>query len=120
MALSTILIIEDDKQLRDLYFDILKDYAVDKVNDGYKALDKDTKYDLYIVDIGLPGMDGIETIRKLIKNFGNIKTLIIKGNHTAKFSNELKEIQIDGILQKPFKVLDLLEEVEKILDHGSP
>lgn len=119
MKTPSILIIEDEEYLGKLYCEILGDYAVEIVKDGFKALEKDKRYDLYIVDIGLPGMDGLETIEKLKIARGEIKTIVITGYDTGKYSKELKRIQVNGALQKPFKVFGLLDKVKEVLNDNN-
>lgn len=64
-----ILIVEDDQYLRELYVEILEDegYAVDHAADGEDGYQKMYKggYDLVLLDIMLPKMDGIKILEKL-------------------------------------------------------
>ena len=116
METPSILIVEDEEYLGKLYCEILGDYTVEIVKDGFAALDKDKEYDLYIVDIGLPGMDGLKTIEKLKLAKEDIKTIVITGYDIEKHSKDLERIQVNGALQKPFKVRELLDKVEEVLN----
>jgi len=66
-----ILVVEDEQDLRDLYVQILQQegYVVDNAEDGEKAYDKLSKneYDLVLLDIILPKMDGLQILEKLAK-----------------------------------------------------
>lgn len=66
---ARILVVEDDQSLRDLYVLILKDsgFAVDEAPDGETALAAMQKggYDLVLLDIVLPKMDGIKILEHL-------------------------------------------------------
>ena len=68
---TSILIVEDEHYLRDLYRDIFKQdgFEVDTAKDGNEAYDKmsHNKYDLILLDIILPGMDGMQVLDKLAK-----------------------------------------------------
>src|SRR3989338_3990902 len=68
---TSILIVEDEHYLRDLYIDIFKQdgFEVDTAKDGNEAYDKmsHNKYDLILLDIILPGMDGMQVLDKLAK-----------------------------------------------------
>ena len=119
MTSPSILVIEDEKYLRSLYMEILCDYMIESAKDGLEALKKGKKYDLYIVDIGLPGINGLETIEKLKEIHGNIKTIVATGYDIAKYSKKFGSVNVNGILQKPFNVSDLMQEVEKVLREGS-
>ena len=117
MSDSRILIIEDEEYLRDLYSEILSDYIVESVKDGFDALEKETKYDLYIVDIGLPGMDGLKTIEKLKDIYGNnIKTIVVTGYDIIKYTKRLKRCNPNMVLHKPFKISDFVEAVDTVLN----
>ena len=64
-----ILVVEDDQFLRELYSELLTDakYEVDLAEDGQEGLTKvqDGGYDLILLDIMLPKMDGLEVLKKL-------------------------------------------------------
>ena len=67
-----LLVVEDEAFLRDLYIEILSDegYKVDSAADGQEGLAKIQQggYDLVLLDIVLPKMDGIEVLKALKKN----------------------------------------------------
>jgi two-component system alkaline phosphatase synthesis response regulator PhoP len=67
--MAKILIVEDDRFLRELYHDIIskEGYQVDTAEDGEEAFEKMRKgsWDLVLLDIVLPKMDGIEIMKKL-------------------------------------------------------
>ena len=116
MANQSILIIEDEKYLRYLYSEILGNYAVETVKDGFEALNKDRRYDLYIVDIGLPGMDGLKTIKKIRETYDGLKAIIVTGHDVTNYSTELEDGMIKGVLQKPFNVSSFLDAVQAALE----
>lgn len=64
-----LLVVEDDQMLRDLYLDILTDagYEVDSAEDGAQGYEKlhQGGYDLVLLDIMLPHMDGLSILAKL-------------------------------------------------------
>ncbi|OGY25262.1 MAG: hypothetical protein A2864_01225 [Candidatus Woykebacteria bacterium RIFCSPHIGHO2_01_FULL_39_12] len=69
MAANKILVVEDDQFLRELYEELLKEegYIVDLASDGDIGLTKLQAggYDLVLLDIMLPKIDGLEILRKL-------------------------------------------------------
>ncbi len=64
-----ILVVEDDQFLRELYDELLREegYAVDLAADGQEGLDKASAggYNLVLLDIMLPKVDGLEVLRQL-------------------------------------------------------
>ncbi|PJE69991.1 response regulator [Candidatus Shapirobacteria bacterium CG10_big_fil_rev_8_21_14_0_10_48_15] len=66
-----ILIVEDEQYLRELYEEIIKDegFAVDTAKDGWEGYSAMSKggYDLVLLDIMLPKLDGLEILQKLKK-----------------------------------------------------
>lgn len=79
-----ILVVDDDQYIRELYEELLKDYgySVDSATNGSEGLEKIQKntYDLILLDIMMPKMDGIEVLKvankeKLISKNGPIVLL---------------------------------------------
>jgi DNA-binding response OmpR family regulator len=68
---TSLLIVEDERYLRELYVDIFKQdgFEVDSAEDGNEAYSKMShhEYDLILLDIILPGMDGMQVLDKLVK-----------------------------------------------------
>jgi two-component system, NtrC family, nitrogen regulation response regulator NtrX len=69
MVMSKILVIDDERSIRNTLKDILEyeKYEVDLAEDGKKGLEmvKLTEYDIILCDIKMPGMDGIEVLEQL-------------------------------------------------------
>ncbi len=124
-----ILVIEDDADIARLLEIHLKDIAfeVELTNDGDAGLRAATRggYDLIILDLMLPGIDGLEICRKL--RGGSINTPILM--LTAK-SSELDrvlglELGADDYITKPFSLIELQARVKAIfrrieLAQGNP
>lgn len=119
MKANRILIVEDDKSILDTIALNLKyvGYDCDICSDGREAadhLDKDHSYDLALLDIMLPGMDGFELFSHIEKY--NIPVIYM----TARTDSEsevrgLREGTEDYII-KPFEIITLLVRIEKVLE----
>ena len=113
-----ILLVEDNPQLNKALSTLLKrnSYVVDSALDGDEALlfVKDYKYDLIILDIMLPKIDGLEVLRRI--RFNKIDTPIIL--LTAKSSIEDRvlglDLGADDYLPKPFNTDELLARIRAL------
>ena len=114
-----ILVVEDDPDICHLLEIHLKDnaYQVDVVNNGIDGLNRASNhaYQLVVLDLMLPGLDGLEVCRKLRNQSNPIPILML----TAK-SSELDrvlglELGADDYLTKPFSILELQARVKAIL-----
>lgn len=113
-----ILLVEDEKQLNEALSQILinEKYSVDSVYNGEDGLEYGLTdiYDLIILDIMLPKLNGLEVLRKLRKE--NISTPIIL--LTAKDSIEDKvtglDLGADDYLPKPFSPQELLARLRAL------
>lgn len=114
-----LLIVEDEKKLCNIIANQMKDagYSVDKCNDGLEAIDyiESTEYDAIILDIMLPGMDGISILKKIRAAKRHTPVLLL----TAKSSIEDKvnglDSGADDYLSKPFSLEELTARVRVMI-----
>ncbi|MGH4124710.1 MAG: response regulator transcription factor [Clostridium sp.] len=107
-----ILIVEDERQMADALSDVLRknNYTADVVCDGESGLDFALSgiYDIIVLDIMLPKMDGISILKEIRKKALPIPIILL----TAKSETEDKVIGLDcgadDYLTKPFKTDELL------------
>lgn len=110
--MPTILIVEDNEDIRLNLVEYLesKNYQTDNTDDGLKALALTivNKYDLIVLDIMLPGMDGLRLCREL-RSRGNTTPIIIL---SAKDSTDDRIMGLsegaDDYIVKPFSLAELL------------
>lgn len=113
-----ILLVEDEKPLAEAISQILKrnNYTVDMVHDGEEGLDYGLSdiYDLILLDIMLPKMNGLNVLKQLRKS--GIKTTVLM--LTAKGQIEDKVIGLDSgaddYLAKPFATEELLARIRAL------
>lgn len=114
-----ILLVEDDASLRSSLVRALQDtgYVVDACNDGIEGLFYAQEYpiDLAIVDIGLPGLSGLELVRKVREQGGRLPILMLTARGDWQDKVEALEVGADDYLTKPFQLEELLARVQAIL-----
>jgi len=114
--LENILIVDDDPQIQEMISDILTDkgYTVKAVSKAKDAIAESNKelYNLALVDIHLPDMEGTELLGKLRKTEPEMIKIIITGNATLDNSIEAANQGIDGFVVKPFDPKKLLKLIE--------
>lgn len=116
---ETILIVDDDKAIRDLLKRILEreGYACESAVDAEEAIDflKDQRYDLVISDVAMPGKSGIQLLEEIRTNYPNIPTLMISGNSTRKTAESVISMGAYDFLVKPFQKKQVLISVSNAL-----
>ena len=124
MAGELILIIEDNEKNRKLVRDVLqvkgyKTVESETAEEGIKlANEKSPK--LILMDIQLPGMDGITALKRLRANAETKSIPVIAVTASAMTYNRVTMLAegFDGYQTKPISVNDFLEEVRRVLDSG--
>ncbi len=102
----TILVVDDEKQICDLFQDFLtrEGYQVFTATNGVEAISLGTQnsFDLALVDIKMPGMDGIEAFCELKKVKKDMEVIILTGYGTLKTAKEAMRLGAYDYLTKPF------------------
>lgn len=117
MNTPTILIIEDEKELRELYADIFTDYRLTFAATGREAVEiiyGGSRFDLYIVDIGLPDIDGFEVMHHIRSGHPQAHIMVVTGYPPQSISQKLDAVHPDEVLPKPFDLTRLLSATEKL------
>lgn len=114
-----VLVVDDEASIRDLLAKTLAlaEYDVDAAADGRSALERMRlyPYDLLIVDLRMPGMDGLTVIREAKRYKGDLPVLIITGFSTESSAIEAVNLGVAGYLTKPFRVPQVLAAAAKAL-----
>lgn len=97
---NNILVIDDDEQVRLAFILALEDegFDLDTVESGEKGLERiaDRKYDLIFLDLKMPGLNGVETLRELRKLDKEVPVYIVTAFH-QEFFDQLRDLRNDGI-----------------------
>jgi len=116
---TRILVIDDDEDILNLFGDFLKKegYGVNSFLDPLKALEeihrRPQRYSIIITDVRMPGISGIELIRRICKINHDIKVIIISAFELN--GEDLRNIRYDNFMEKPVHMQYLAQTIEKIL-----
>jgi len=119
-----LLLAEDDEGIREPLTRALQreDYAVDAVADGAEAarLGVEDDYDLVVIDIGLPTLDGLEVCRRIREAHPRVPILILTAQSDELDVVEGLDAGADDYVPKPFRLGELLARVRALLRRAAP
>jgi DNA-binding NtrC family response regulator len=117
---ENILVVDDDAGVRKVLSSILskEGYFIETVENGKQAMSafEKTRFDLALIDIRLPDMEGTELLQKLKEKHPHMVRIIITGFPTLKNAMETVNEGADGYVLKPFDIPKLLETIKKHLN----
>ena len=117
-----ILIAEDDAVLANGIVHSLTQasHAVDHVSDGAKAyaMVQATTYDLVILDLGLPTMDGLEVLRKLRQDRNKAAVMILTARDAIESRVKGLDLGADDYITKPFHLDEFEARVRALIRRG--
>ncbi|MBX9949853.1 MAG: response regulator transcription factor [Candidatus Obscuribacterales bacterium] len=119
-----ILLAEDDKLVAETIADALQlaKYDIELVETGLEAQERimNSKYDMAILDIGLPEKDGLELLGAYRASGGSMPILILTGKNSIENRVEGLETGADDYICKPFAMDELLARVRSLLRRPQP
>jgi two-component system OmpR family response regulator len=114
-----VLLIEDDRMVGAAVTQALRDaaYAIDWVTDGKAAVDavEAETYDLALLDLGLPLVDGLTLLRHFRKSYRDLPVIIVTARDGVDDRVDGLDLGADDYLTKPFEVRELLARMRAIL-----
>ncbi len=119
---ETILIVEDDTQLRDMLIELMESMGYETImaSTGKEGLELYKKYHgkiaLVILDLIMPQMDGKKCLEELLQFDPNVKVLIASGYSGAQSLEESLSLGAKAFINKPYDVNRLLKAVRNVLD----
>ncbi len=112
-----VLLLEDNKRLSKLIIESLeeKNYKVDWFDDGKKAIEAIYNgYDGFILDINVPGIDGLTLLKEIKAIDEKIPSIIISANVDLETIKEAYTRGCDEYLKKPFYMYELEKKLDKL------
>ncbi|MCX5781134.1 MAG: response regulator [Elusimicrobia bacterium] len=110
---KTVLVVDDENVIRDFFSRVLTRYNVLTASSGEEALDviKKDKPDLVLLDIKMPGIGGIETLRKIKEIDINIVVIMLSAFSTLEDNLAAARLGAYTSISKPFD----LEEMQSVI-----
>jgi DNA-binding NtrC family response regulator len=116
MSKYRILIIDDDENIRKVLQTILEDegYMIDTADTAKKGIEQSEKtfYNLALIDVRLPDMEGIELLSKLRNTKPKMRKIIVTGYPTLQNAISAVNKGADAYVMKPFEVEKILETIK--------
>ena len=121
MQMQEVLVIDDAESIRDLLSEFLKEHGfeVSGAADGQAGLDllKQRRFDLFFVDLVMPGMGGIDLLREARDLGIHTPAIVITGFGTIQTAVEAMRLGAYDYITKPFILEELLMTVNRALEY---
>ena len=116
-----VLIVDDEPPIRRFLKTALsaQDYRVEEAGDGETALDflKRNPVDLVVLDLGLPGMDGLEVVRRLRETGSAVPIIILSSRDDEAGKVAALDLGADDYVSKPFGMEELSARIRAAMRH---
>ena len=114
-----ILLVDDDDIFRSEFRDSFEDYGIKEASNGQEALSilkKPNEIDLVILDVRMPGLNGIEVLERIKQIAPDVYIIISTGYSSKDVAIEALKGKADNYLEKPFDPNRVKEIIEQVLD----
>jgi DNA-binding response OmpR family regulator len=118
---TRILVVDDDREVRSVLsraLDEMGGFSVEVAETGTEALQKieNTLFDLVLVDLKLPDMDGLQLITEIVKLKPNVLTVLLTGHSSVASAVEAMKSGASDYLTKPVDLDELLACLRRVLE----
>lgn len=120
MSTKPILVVDDEKNIRETLCQALETLPLEvhAAVDGTDAVGKlqERSYGLILLDLKMPGMDGMEVLRRVRKSQPEIRIIIVTAHGTIESAVEATRLGAVDFIQKPFTPQEIRHLVQRVLD----
>jgi DNA-binding NtrC family response regulator len=116
--MPTILIVDDDDAIRGMLFDLLSEkYDCNTASMAEEALQyiEVEKYDAIVTDIAMPGLTGVELLKKIQEHDSATPVILISGKGSEQDPQALIDLGAFAYVTKPFS----LDEIEDVVERAT-
>lgn len=114
-----VLVVDDEEALRTVLSSELvsEGYDVGAASDGDEAISEMQKleYDLVLLDIKMPRMNGFEVLKYIKDKHPSTKVVMLTGFADLKNAIESKKLGAEDFVSKPYDLVDLLTTIERVM-----
>jgi two-component system, response regulator RegA len=116
MASDKVLLVDDEVEFVETLAERMRTRGleVDYTHSGDGAVEKASKnhYDAIVLDLAMPGMDGMETLRHLRTNHPDLQIILLTGQGTIQTAVEATKLGAMDFLEKPTDIDQLLDKIK--------
>jgi DNA-binding NtrC family response regulator len=118
MSIANVLLVDDESEFVETFGERLemRDLKISKAFNGEEALqvlEKDHDLEVVILDVQMPGMDGIETLAEIKKKFPLVEVIMLSGHSTVESAIEGMKKGAFDYLMKPCDMDQIIAKVSK-------
>ena len=115
--MAKVLLVDDEKDFRDVLAERMSSRGLDTdtAESGMKALEmiESKSYDAIILDLAMPEMDGIETLKRLLEKQPHLQVIVLTGQATVQKGVEAVKLGAADFLEKPAEIESLVAKIEE-------
>ncbi len=124
MAVPKVLVVDDDRESRDLLREVLEanGYLVEAVEDSFSArreLDGGNTYQVIVADLRMPGESGIDLVRDLRRKNTSHHIVLMSSFISESERQQAAELGVDAMLDKPFRLSELVDLLARVTGESS-
>ena len=112
-----VLLVDDEKEFVDSLSERLelRNLEADIAYDGEQALEaiKEGKHDVMVLDLRMPGIDGIEVLRRVKKSNPDVQVVVLTGHGTEKDEEQARKLGAFAYMKKPADIDQLVGTLQK-------
>ncbi len=114
---AKVLLVDDEKEFCNMLSErlVTRGLKVNAVLSGEEAVKQveDQNFDAIILDLAMPGIDGLETLRRIKEKRPDLEILMLTGHGTVKSGIEAMKLGAEDFLEKPVDMKVLLEKISE-------